>query len=1079
MPFHSTFTLRAKTNDAYITVQPAANLNLAANRTRAGVLQQFVLLDGGSGSVALQARFNGRYVCAESAGASPLVANRTAIGPWEQFDFVAQGDGSYALRARVNGLYVTTLQGDLIASQASAATDGEKFIIQTNAPLDAIRWRVVQPHFSPSETVVAACTPQDYGAQGDGVTDDTDAFQDAASTVAALGGGVIFVPAAAYVFRGTLSIPDGVSLHGDWQDWTVTTNGLVGTLFMVYTGRGQANGTPFIFLNGSTALKGVSIWYPEQSPTNIVAYPYCIGEYGDNAIQNVILVNPYQGIQVAPPTGGAKHIFSTLIGSPLFRGLNLDMIADISHLEDVRFNPDVWPASHLPGAPAAGGPHAAWMRANGTAMRMLRIDGETCMDTFISGYKVGLESNRSTNGTCGATFYSGSISNCGTAVLASAMAGQSGLIFTRFNFDADIPINSQPANDACYLQFHSCQFNARVGAAVLMGGDWPSRMQFQNCIINGRLNQFAGTFSLVNCTLKVNPGQYHIAMGSTDSRIRAAVAGCSFTPARAIFNSGSSNRVILDSRRAIPNPVPEVHWAQVRQDYESRHAARTNLFIATDAPYGAKGDATTDDTAAIQHALDVAGGSGGGIVFLPPGKYKLLGSLEVPSGVELRGTYELRHRVWPGQDGKAKGAILQPYAHEGQPDGPPAVALNANSGLVGVTFSYESQAPGALTPFPPTVQGRGGNIYVVGVVSPNSWTLIDLQSYACTNHLIYMADGFGLQRGFTVGHGSSGSIVDCHANWTYWIDNYDSASCLGYANDADKAAVLDFIEHDNEAYVLGDCSELLVKDFWIFTRCFTRCRAENGRGPRATCLAHMCDVTAEAFRFEAEADCDIAVVNSTMAVFSDFGDVSPVGVVSTAGFQGRARLFNSALFARQDWDFIVGGGDIGFDLFHMFDHSINGGRVDGGVLHLVNHSSWIAYDQTFPVYQIAFGSEAGLSGKVSEVIGGSAANGVQYVNSNPANPVKAWANFPILSLVPTAPRELAAPALSSAFDAAGPALQFTWPGDIGYFDLWEATDIAVPAGWSTVTNLQVYSNDRWTVTIPQPSTNRFWRLHAP
>jgi len=278
---------------------------------------------------------------------------------------------------------------------------------------------------------------------------------------------------------------------------------------------------------------------------------------------------------------------------------------------------------------------------------------------------------------------------------------------------------------------------------------------------------------------------------------------------------------------------------------------------------------------------------------------------------------------------------------------------------------------------------------------------------------------------------------------------------------------------------LGDCSELLVKDFWIFTRCFTRCIAENGRGPKAVCLAHMCDVTAEGFRFEAEADCEIAVVNPTMAVFSDFGDVSPVGIVSTTGFEGRARFFNAALFARQDWDFIVGGGEVGFDLLHMFDHSINGGRVDGGVLHLVNHSSWIAYDQTFPVYQVSFGTEAGLPGRISEVIGGSAANGVQYDNPNPNNVVKAWVNFPILTLAPTTPRELAAPPLSAAVDDAGMALQFAWPGDSGYFGLFQSTNLALPGGWLALTNAQVYSNSQWRATLPRPAGNAFWRLRAP
>ena len=92
---------------------------------------------------------------------------------------------------------------------------------------------------------------------------------------------------------------------------------------------------------------------------------------------------------------------------------------------------------------------------------------------------------------------------------------------------------------------------------------------------------------------------------------------------------------------------------------------------------------------------------------------------------------------------------------------------------------------------------------------------------------------------------------------------------------------------------------------------------------------------------------------------------------------------------------IVGGGDVRFDLLHMFDHSINGARVDGGTLHLVNQSSWIAYDQTFPVYQIYFGTNAGTPGKISEVICCSATSGVHYSNPNPANPVKAWVNFPL------------------------------------------------------------------------------------
>ena len=42
-------TLKCQANNAYTTVQTASDLNLAANRATAGVLQQFIVRDGGSG----------------------------------------------------------------------------------------------------------------------------------------------------------------------------------------------------------------------------------------------------------------------------------------------------------------------------------------------------------------------------------------------------------------------------------------------------------------------------------------------------------------------------------------------------------------------------------------------------------------------------------------------------------------------------------------------------------------------------------------------------------------------------------------------------------------------------------------------------------------------------------------------------------------------------------------------------------------------------------------------------------------------------------------------------------------------
>jgi len=54
---------------------------------------------------------------------------------------------------------------------------------------------------------------------------------------------------------------------------------------------------------------------------------------------------------------------------------------------------------------------------------------------------------------------------------------------------------------------------------------------------------------------------------------------------------------------------------------------------------------SSDDTTAIQNAINAANANGGGIVLLTPGKFKITGTLDVKSGVELRGPYEMAPRL--------------------------------------------------------------------------------------------------------------------------------------------------------------------------------------------------------------------------------------------------------------------------------------------------------------------------------------------------------------------------------------------------------------------------------------------------
>ena len=58
---------------------------------------------------------------------------------------------------------------------------------------------------------------REFGAKGDGKTDDTAAFQKALDAGRQAGGGVVFAPRGNYFFSGHLNVPPAVTLKGIWE----------------------------------------------------------------------------------------------------------------------------------------------------------------------------------------------------------------------------------------------------------------------------------------------------------------------------------------------------------------------------------------------------------------------------------------------------------------------------------------------------------------------------------------------------------------------------------------------------------------------------------------------------------------------------------------------------------------------------------------------------------------------------------------------------------------------------------------------------------------------------------------------
>jgi len=253
-----------------------------------------------------------------------------------------------------------------------------------------------------------------FGAKGDGKTDDTAAFQKALDAAGQAGGGIVYASRGNYYFAGHLNVPGAVTLKGVWES-VPAHNGIRdaglpkptddGTTFLVTESAGKEDGPPFITLNHNTTLKGVVIYYPDQNPAEEPKpYPYAIAMRGKNpAVLAVELLNPYNGIDASQ---NERHLIRDVQGQPLRRGIFVDFIYDIGRIENVHFNP-WW--SMQPKL-------FAWQQEHGEAFIFGKSDWQYVFNTFCFGYNVGYKFIKTKSGDCNGNFLGIGADDCFTAL---------------------------------------------------------------------------------------------------------------------------------------------------------------------------------------------------------------------------------------------------------------------------------------------------------------------------------------------------------------------------------------------------------------------------------------------------------------------------------------------------------------------------------------------------------------------------------------------------------------------------------------------------------------------------------------
>ncbi len=227
--------------------------------------------------------------------------------------------------------------------------------------------------------------------------------------------------------------------------------------------------------------------------------------------------------------------------------------------------------------------------------------------------------------------------------------------------------------------------------------------------------------------------------------------------------------------------------------------------LVIEAPKDGVGDAT----GAIQAAIDEAAAAGGGVAFLPAGRYRLAGRLTLKEGVTLRGDWSafgVRPSGRPGEDGLKPelrtATILMPTADKGNADGPPAITMERGTGLTNLAIWYPDQDPMKIVPYPWTIRTSekvvGNNLTIQNVALVNPYQAIKIGPEWNELHTIRNVVGTPLKAGIWMDTCTDiGRVTDV----TFGPSCWEGSGLPGSPMAADvKKALGEFLRREGVAY---------------------------------------------------------------------------------------------------------------------------------------------------------------------------------------------------------------------------------------------------------------------------------------